>query len=388
MKTKNLLMLALMSVMPFFVFAQEEWDDIYAPSKPKEKKKTEVKKVNEPQKQVNATQVLLVKDNGDVTLETVGNVNIDIDAYNRRGNVDVYENQYAENDTVYPEEYQYTDRIVRFHNPENSVKISSDGEINVYVLDDSYSNYYSNRIRFGFGWNSYYPWYDSWYYPSYAWSWYDPWYYGGWGWNRPWYYSNWGWSYGWYSPWYGGGWYIGHNNNHHGYRRPYYNYTAGRPRTGYYGSNRGSYTGTGRGSSVSARPGYSTGRGSSVSARPGTTTGGRGSSGNVTTRPSTRPDYNSSTGSNTGRSSSGNVTTRPSTRSDYNSSGSSSSSRPSYNSSDSRSSSSSSRPSYNSSSSSSYSSSRSSSSGSSGSSSRSSGGSSGGSSRGGGGRGR
>ncbi len=92
MKAKQLLLMFLVSAIPFFAFAQEEWDDIYASSKPKENKKKEVKQTTVSQKQVNPTQVLVVRDNGDVTLETTGNVNIDVDAYNRRGgNVEVYE---------------------------------------------------------------------------------------------------------------------------------------------------------------------------------------------------------------------------------------------------------------------------------------------------------
>ena len=191
MKAKQLLLMFLMSVVPFFAFAQEEWDDIYASSKPKENKKNEVKQTT--QKKVNPSQVLVVRDNGDVTLETTGNVNIDVDAYNRRGgNVEVYEypQDTIENTDPY-QDFQYTDRIVKFHDPANSVKISSENEINVYVTNDLYSNYYRNRgwnfsVNLGWGWGfgSYYPWYDSWY---------DPWYYSswGWGWSRPWYYSSW-----------------------------------------------------------------------------------------------------------------------------------------------------------------------------------------------------
>ena len=217
MKAKKMFLMILVSAIPFLAFAQE-WDDIYATSKSKESKQKEVKvKTTAPQKQVDQTQVLVVKDNGDITLERTGNVNIDVDAYNRRGDVSVYDAEQAQmpDDSIANadeyKDYEYTDRIVRFHDPANSVKISSDNEINVYVVNDTYSNYYRNRgwnfnVNFGWGWGGYgyYPWYDSWYSPSYAWGWYDPWYYGswGWGWSRPWYYSSWGW--GWNSPWYGG----------------------------------------------------------------------------------------------------------------------------------------------------------------------------------------
>lgn len=104
-----------------------------------------------------------MKDNGDITLERTGNVNIDVDAYNRRGNVSVYDSEQTQmpDDSIVNadgyNDYEYTDRIVRFHDPANSVKISSDNEINVYVVNDTYSNYYRNRgwnfnVNFGWGW--------------------------------------------------------------------------------------------------------------------------------------------------------------------------------------------------------------------------------------------
>ncbi len=247
MKAKNLLLMLLMSVLPFMAFAQDDWDDIYSTSKSKDNKKKEVNnKVSQKQQTTRPTQVLVVRDNGDVTLETEGNVNVDVDAYNRRGgDVSVYEKgQYAENENADADEYQdyeYTDRIVKFHDPANSVKISSDNEINVYVTNDLYSNYYRNRgsnfnVSFGWGWgNPYYSWYDPWYYGGYWGGWYDPWYYGsswGWGWNRPWYYgSSWGWGGGWYGGggWYAGGWYGGHHH-HNYYSRPAYYNIAGRSR--------------------------------------------------------------------------------------------------------------------------------------------------------------
>lgn len=99
MKAKNLLLLLLMSVMPFIAFAQDDWDDIYAPSKVKNTSKKEVKakKTVANKQTAPAQKVLVVRDNGDVSLETEGNVNVDVDAYNRRGgNITVYEkDQYS-----------------------------------------------------------------------------------------------------------------------------------------------------------------------------------------------------------------------------------------------------------------------------------------------------
>ena len=111
---------------------------------------------------------------------------------------------------------QYTDRIVRFHDPQSSIKITGADEVIVYVGDDVYEGYnnrgWNNHLYMG--WGSYYPWYDPWYYggwygwhsPWYYSRWHSPWYYGGWydpwfygGWHSPWYYSR------WHSPWYYGG---------------------------------------------------------------------------------------------------------------------------------------------------------------------------------------
>lgn len=243
MKTRNLLIVLLMSLLPLCVFAQDNWDDIYATSKPKkEKTKPQVQSKNayNATRANRAQQVMVVHDNGDITLETQGNVNVDVDAYNRRGgNVDTY--QYNDDTSAYSNDddadnYEYTDRIVKYHNPQNSVKISSGNDINVYVLNDTYNDYYRCRgwnfnvnvgWGWGFGWNSYYPWYDPWYYPSYR-------YYG---WYSPWYYS--GWYAGWYDPWYwGGGWYYPSYHHHH-----YYGYYSPSGRGGYYGYSGSRYSG-------------------------------------------------------------------------------------------------------------------------------------------------
>ncbi len=136
----------------------------------------------------------------------------DVDEYNRRGNNEIPAGDEAySNDSLDYEEYEYTDRIVRFHDPESSIKITGADEVIVYVGDDLYENYnnrgWNSNVYMGMGWGmGYYPWYDPWYDPWYYGSWYSPWYgyapYYGWNrWYSPWYYSR------WYSPWYYGGWY-------------------------------------------------------------------------------------------------------------------------------------------------------------------------------------
>ena len=151
MKTKNLLFAVLLAAVPLSGFAQE-WDDIYAdPSRSREERKAQTKKQEQPPKK----KVVIVQ--GEAPgMEVIANGR-DIDEYNRRGTNDTtrldeegYINDY--------EEYEYTDRIVRFHDPESSIKITGADEVIVYVGNDIYENY-NNR-----GWSSFYTWYETWYY--------------------------------------------------------------------------------------------------------------------------------------------------------------------------------------------------------------------------------
>lgn len=240
MKTKNLLFAVLLAAVPLSGFAQE-WDDIYAdPSRSREERKAQTKKQEQPPKK----KVVIVQ--GEAPgMEVIANGR-DIDEYNRRGTNDTtrldeegYINDY--------EEYEYTDRIVRFHDPESSIKITGADEVIVYVGNDIYENY-NNR-----GWSSFYTWYDPWYYsgwysPFYYSRWHSPWYYGAWGygwWYNPWYYGPWGYGWnslwysrywfdpwyfgGWYDPWYYGSWY---GNMYYGYGSGYYHGFS----DGYYSS--------------------------------------------------------------------------------------------------------------------------------------------------------
>ncbi|MEA4979981.1 MAG: hypothetical protein VB098_08845 [Petrimonas sp.] len=213
MKTKSLIITGFLVLAPIIGFAQE-WDDIYA--NPTQNTATmKVQKKQEPQK-----KKIVVVEGKASNMEVRANGR-NIDEYNRRGQDDA-----MGNDTVFVEDsayqqYEYTDRIIKYHDPESSIKITGADEVTVYVGDDIYSEYYDNRAwgsnvylgwnmgwgwGIGWGWTSYYPWYDPWY---------DPWYYG-YGWGYP-YYSHWysPWSYGgWYSPWSYGGyyspWYYGY----------------------------------------------------------------------------------------------------------------------------------------------------------------------------------
>ena len=146
MKARKITSLILVAFMPLMGYAQDKWDDIYPDSSPKKVRNSQ--KANPVYQNTtqsnNAQQVLVVHNNGDVTLETTGNVNMDVDTYNRRGSsVQVYNNKSTDNTAgTYDDDYEYTDRIVKYHNPQNSVKITSDNDINVYVLNDKYNDYY------------------------------------------------------------------------------------------------------------------------------------------------------------------------------------------------------------------------------------------------------
>ena len=132
MKTnKSFLLAVMLTAIPFFGFAQE-WDDIYANPTQKERVKAEVKQ-QEPQKK----KVVIVQ--GDATGMEIQANGRDVDEYNRRSTNDLPAGDEAyENDSLEYEDYQYTDRIVRFHDPESSIKITGADEVIVYVGDDLY----------------------------------------------------------------------------------------------------------------------------------------------------------------------------------------------------------------------------------------------------------
>ncbi|NMB05895.1 MAG: hypothetical protein GX976_05895, partial [Bacteroidales bacterium] len=290
MKTNKILLAVMLTAIPFFGFAQE-WDDIYANPTQKERVKAEVKQ-QEPQKK----KVVIVQ--GDATGMEIQANGRDVDEYNRRSTNDLPAGDEAyENDSLEYEDYQYTDRIVRFHDPESSIKITGADEVIVYVGDDLYENYnnrgWGSNYYFGMGWGmGYYPWYDSWYNPWYYSGWYDPWYgfgsYYGWSrWHSPWYYSRWHspWYYGgWYDPWYYGygsyygyGGYYGYYGYGGGYSHGFYD--------GYYSSltqNRsGRSSGIYRRSSANRSSASTTGLASRSSASTRSTLSGRSASSNT-----------------------------------------------------------------------------------------------------------
>ncbi len=234
MKTIKLLLSGLLFLTPFLGNSQE-WDDIYA-NPDKQGTRLIQEKPQKPEKK--QAIVVLQGDASKVSVEANGR---DIDAYNRRGgSEDVVTGQATVDEYT---DYEYTDRIIKYHDPESSVKITGVDEVTIYVGDDLYSEYYENRgynynVNIGWGWGGYYPWYDSWHYYYYGW--HSPWNYrygfGYTGFYDP-FLSPWGWyvypNFYTYSSWYGGRYYVGYG----GYYGGYGGYGYG------YGFNDGYYAG-------------------------------------------------------------------------------------------------------------------------------------------------
>jgi len=140
-------------------------------------------------------------------------------------------------------EYEYAERIRRFHNPKFSIHISDPQYMDIYFLGDSKWNVYidgsyawvtptwTNPYWFNYYWAPYS--YSSWYwrtnpYAYHSWYYSNPWTYGLYGWTgySPWYYGYYDWGY----PYYGGyyGYYGGYYGHYYGgwgypyYHHPYY----------------------------------------------------------------------------------------------------------------------------------------------------------------------
>lgn len=267
MKTKQIIIAIMLAVIPFWSFAQE-WDDIYATPSQNKGKTTK----SDSQKK----KVVIVEGKGtDIKIQTEAR---DIDEYNRRGSDALAEGDISQ-DSLY-QDYEYTDRIIKYHDPENSIKISGVDEVTVvYVDGDVYSDYYRNRGYYG---SMYYPWYtydymyDPWFYGcygynSYYYGWYNPWF-SPWSYSfyfNPWYYGSWHYSPYWY---YSSYWYYGGGGYYNGFYDGYYSALTSNRSGRSNGTFRTSSVNTSRLStsgrtSASARTSSSTSRISSHSSR-------------------------------------------------------------------------------------------------------------------------
>lgn len=346
------------------VFAQSKFvveDDIYY-------QPNQTNKVVETRKAATRTQTESTPSQPTSTARTTASVyqGRDVDEYNRRyssDNEQPYEADYTDTVNVAnPEtvviyenpdkgyylngfngnnsDYEYAERIRKFHNPKFAIHFSDPSYNDIYFLNSSDWNVY---IDDSYAWVT--PtWTNPWYwnymwtpfsYSSISWRW-------GWGfssWNWGWG-SSWGCGGGWYDPFWGPSWgpswgWGNHHHHHHypswghgGYpnwnNRPNYrpgNVNGTSPRNPYYGRG-DSYSGNRRpGTNVTTRPSTNGNQnngnvnvgGSNTNIRPGNIRPGN-------TRPTTRPNTNvntgessrPSTGTNIRPSNNGNSTSRPS----------------------------------------------------------------------------
>lgn len=287
MKLKLSILLGLIALSYNWSVAQD-YDDIYYDGA----KETKVAKTNNNNgaNKYSNTKSYQYQNNSGTSYYTGRNYSErDVDEYNRHSSSSqneladssYYSSANQANDST-QQDFVYTDRIKRFHNPE-IINQSSDPEVaqlyyvttvpSVNLVIGSPSYYWGPSFGFSsyYDW-SYSPWWDSWYGPSWGWynSWYNPWYTSWWG--PSWYYSSWyGPSWGWcgsrwYNDWYGpsygwgGGHYWGGDYGRNpayysngGGRRPFGNGNYGTPGTG-----RPSFNNNGINTASSRRPNIST----------------------------------------------------------------------------------------------------------------------------------
>lgn len=284
--------------------AAQDFDDIYYnPSKDKAKEKAKI-------------QASTAKRNPDATIEKVYNPSTytptpdytaagsyefntgstrDVDEYNRRTSSNSVSNA-SDTTQAQSDDFEYTRRIERFHNPDIVVNTddpnlieyyyntepASPSVVNIYIDNDPWWGW--NRPYCStWAWTPFYYNYNTWWGPYWSLGWYDPWY--SWSWGPSW---GWGPSYGWgwggtwypgYYPPYPGGWNNGWAGTWHptpsspGASRPHQwvgnGSTNTRPNTANTGSSR---------PSTITRPGYNPGSlsGTNASAaRPGSSLRGR-----------------------------------------------------------------------------------------------------------------
>ena len=319
----SLLLLAGLWILPATVASAQSYDDdddlYYSPTRAAEQQR---------RAEAAATAAAEAAGLGSAdhyTVVTDRPLNMDVDAYNRRGTVAAPDSSAA----LITDNFGYTRRIQRFHNPdiieqagdtvaEYYYASPSEKDINLYVINNvdpvgGYSPYY-NPYSWSYPWNSW-----NWYAPGWqisfgpmwgGWSWgwggwYDPFWDYGWGWGPgcgP------GWGPGWHRPhpWYpiygnnwgynrpgasrphprpnGSGTYPGGN-----YQRPGHSTTAGNWRPG-GGSRPGNFGRPGNSGNSSVTPGYT---------RPGSGSSGYTPSNNDRRGRNNGSGYNTNTNTNT-----------------------------------------------------------------------------------------
>lgn len=152
----------------------------------------------------------------------------DVDEYNRRYTTYDYGYEagyYDAADTVTTDEgedFEYTERIRRFHNPTVIIESEDEDAVDLYIYTRPDVNVVVASPYYYSSWWGYDPWlWNTWYYDPYY---YSPWYYGYW--YASWPYWGWNWGWGWT-------WSLGHHHHPHwagnlAYRGGHYNGAGGR----------------------------------------------------------------------------------------------------------------------------------------------------------------
>lgn len=183
--------------------AQSPFDDLYySPSKAAKQKKQKQEQLNAA-KDRNRSMTVADYPGADSYSEGSSRpLNVDVDTYNRRTSAPLTK---ADSIAASGEDFSYTRRIERYHNPEVVTSTGdndlidyyyttsgSSPEINVYLIDND-PFYWGPSWRYpGYRYNY---WGPTW---SFGWA-YDPWY--DWGWANPWYGPSWGWGWNWGPGW-------------------------------------------------------------------------------------------------------------------------------------------------------------------------------------------
>ncbi|MFZ4455901.1 MAG: hypothetical protein ACOYOT_06740 [Bacteroidales bacterium] len=226
MKTLKFASISLLFALPMFVFAQSKYipeDDIYV-SKGEENPIVKIKtqeRAQRPQQSYSGYNQEETSNNNTSNNQSYTDGNQNTVQNNEKGE---YLNDFIGSQS----DYEYAERIRRFHNPRFLVHISDPAYSNIYFLNSYDWNVYTDGA---YAWVT--PTWTNRYYYNYMWSPYS--YYPSW--HNGWYGSSWSYGYNswcdpWYSPYYSYGYYGGCNSyygNHYGYGGGYYN--------GYFTSN-------------------------------------------------------------------------------------------------------------------------------------------------------
>lgn len=282
MKKKALLISSLFIAFSMSMFAQ--YDDIYY--NPRKANETRITTSNEE------------------TVVISNNVR-DVDTYNRQAPA----NRPNQTSNVEQDDFEYTKRITRFHNPE-AVTINNPEYVYIYNDTPSEPNPTIN-IRVTQRWNPWdYSYFTRYYYPSYHWSWGSNY---GWGYTYNTYYPFYStypssFYYGYYSPGYG---YYGYG--YYGYPSYYHHKPTYTTRKGYNNYDRTpNYVNDGRGSSSSY--GYqNSGQRSTRSVGTNPTNTNASSTRNTSTYNNRERTFNSAPSSSTQNTRKSDVTTNTST---------------------------------------------------------------------------